>query len=308
MSGFGDQYAQIGTGTGYPVVEARVGRGNAATLFKRRIQALRAAIECVRKSDGRALFIADFAADRVVQMDFRLRCQIDFVIEAAFSRGRWRGLRADGRAARNAIQSLVAHRKSVCFDHWFTEASARFAFHAANLEDIVEIRVEAQAQADMDSQQAVIGQAQLLVADALPKQYAAENVYRAFRNHQFFFVVEILIGQIDSEQTVIALDRRIQQQWTAALQQQFEPRQESRAFMVDAMLAAAYGLDIAVAIEQRKRIVVLKHACEAIGARRSRGGIPVVADVQRVIHSLYEISGYRFATPLCRTLEHEGPH
>jgi hypothetical protein len=68
--------------------------------------------------------------------------------------------------------------------------------------------------------------------------------------------LQIGVGQIDAQQRVVLVDRGAQQQRSHPPDLKLEPRQVSRVLKEDPLLAEAYRLDVAVAVEDGQGIAV----------------------------------------------------
>ena len=80
-----------------------------------------------------------------------------------------RGVEANGRAALDAVEALVAEHHLAIADLGSRKRPRRAASHAADLEDVGEVGGEVEGQLGAHRRAAVVAQHEALVADALPQ-------------------------------------------------------------------------------------------------------------------------------------------
>src|SRR5215212_2824463 len=93
---------------------------------------------------------------------------------------------------------------------------------------------------------------------------------------------DVGIGQVGGKQDVVFADRRTEEQRAARTNQELEPRQESRALVIEALVAALRRHDVAILIEHTETVAVLHHAQ---WHRRPLGvghDVVLLADAQRL--------------------------
>ena len=63
-------------------------------------------------------------------------------------------------------------------------------------------------------------------------------------------------------------------------------REEARALVVEAMLAASHARDVAEAVEEDEALAVLEHSCGVARARGGREHVPAILDADRLVGKL----------------------
>jgi hypothetical protein len=178
----------------------------------------------------------------------------------------WRRIEADPRSPGHPIETFVAEYQARLAADFVQLAPAPFPLGAAHLEDVGEVGVQVQPQVDFKRLAAEAGDPQALVADPVPEEGAPKDVQLApGQRERAARLLEVGIRQIDSEEIVFLFDRRAEQQRAASSDPQLQPREEPGVIEVDALLAEAYRLHIAVAIEHREHPAVLEDARAIVG-------------------------------------------
>jgi len=102
---------------------------------------------------------------------------------------------------------------------------------------------------------------------------------RIAREQHLAVELVIRIRQVHGQQQVVLAHRRAEQKRPSLIDQEPQPAEETRAFVIEALFAQASGLDIAKAVEHRKRISLLKHARLLIHSRGGGEDVEPVVDL-----------------------------
>lgn len=87
----------------------------------------------------------------------------------------------------------------------------------------------------------------------------------ALRKAEMIGVLDVRIGQIDAEKSVLLVDIRSQQERPNVPDAERQFRQEPRPFVVQPVFAHPKGMDIASAREHSKRFALLEYTSTIIG-------------------------------------------
>lgn len=236
----------------------------------------------VRDHRRRAILV--LASDRHIEVALRPGRETQRVAHRAVGAVRRRVAQADPRAAHDAVEPAIAEDEPALAVLHRKPLAAALPPHAADLEDVGVVAGEAQLQAQVDNLIPVVHHSHVLVVHALVQQLAPEEVQRPLTDAQRVALVEIGRGEVDDQQAVVLLERRVQQHRPLAVDAQFEVREIAGAVVVDAEVAGAVGMDVAVAIEHRERVAVLEHARAVARPRGRREHVPAVADLEDFLH------------------------
>src|SRR5689334_3333313 len=112
----------------------------------------------------------------------------------------------------------------------------------------------------MDRGRAIVANTQPFVASALPKELGAEKVQRAARQNDLVPVMNVGVGQVHGQQRVVFLYRGAKKERPFGPELEHKYGQESRALVEQALLAQADLADVAVGIEDGKRLALFEDA------------------------------------------------
>ena len=96
---------------------------------------------------------------------------------------------------------LVHHR--IVRDHVHVGVAAPRAQRAAHFEDVGEVGAETQAEGGVARDQAVVGDDEALVADAVPQEPRAPYMQAALRERDVAFDQDIGVGEVDRAELVV---------------------------------------------------------------------------------------------------------
>jgi hypothetical protein len=177
-----------------------------------------------------------------------------------------RRLENEARLAAHAIEPVIAEHHRAGADLGLQSQAARRALGAADLEDVGEVGGKTQQQRYADGRQAMIRQAQVLEAAPVPEELRTEDVQQPARKHPLV-ELQIRVREVHWKEVVVLAHGRAEQQGPDLPEPQLEPRQETRALVVQALLAHAGGHDVAVGIEDGERVAVFQHPRPLVDAR-----------------------------------------
>ena len=112
--------------------------------------------------------------------------------------------------------------------------------------------------------------AQALIGGTVQKKKRAHDVQHVFRLHEFLILIDVGIGQVDSEDGVVVADIRAQQQRLLAVEQHFQVREIARVAKENAVGPARRCPDIGMAVEHGEAIALLEGAAGPSGGSCSR--------------------------------------
>src|ERR1700746_3004580 len=92
---------------------------------------------------------------------------------------------------------------------------------------------------------------------------SAENVY---------------IRKICREQRIVSPDAGTEEQWRRLAQRQHQPRQESRAVIIEPMFSQSRGPNVPVSIEDRKHRPILEYPNPLLDRRKARRDVKLGLD------------------------------
>ena len=156
---------------------------------------------------------------------------------------------------------------------------------AANLEDVGEVRVEFVVEGQLDLVSTVVGEADALVQRAVPQESGPKDVDQILGQRDMAIEEVIAIGEVRAELEVVGTRARTEQERTVAVQPQLEHRQESRAVVIQTLLAEPHAEDVSHDVEHRERIAVLQDRVRSDRARRRREDVVLVFHFDDVGHA-----------------------
>jgi hypothetical protein len=189
----------------------------------------------------------------------------------------------DARAAHRAIETPIAELDRLRIDDRGEIFPALCALEAAYLEDVGEIVLESDREAQAHGRGAVVADHEPLMACRIPQDPRARQMDRALENDDLPALEVVGIRAVGGEHAVVAADVGIEEEGTLAVQAQLVARQEASALVIEAVLAAAGPRDVAIAVEERKALAVLEHAGRIPRARRGGEDVPAVLDADRFV-------------------------
>src|SRR5688572_21025736 len=165
----------------------------------------------------------------------------------------------DGLPA-DAVEPFVAQNGAIDVDVIPGASAAMLTARAANFEDIGEVRVEVNRQRCLNRMRRMVGDPETLDAVAIPQRSASEDVERSARNQQMIAADDVGVRQIGGQQGVVRTDGRAQEEWAPATEHQLEAREESRAGVIEPLIASLDGKDVPVEIEHAEGVAMLQDA------------------------------------------------
>ncbi len=191
---------------------------------------------------------------------------------------------ADPGPTLHVVQALVLERHAIRLDLRRQAGAALPAPHAAHLEDVGEVGTERHHQLKSRGAQAEVADRDALVAGAVPQHLGPRDVHGAVAQ-RLAAQDHVGVGEVDREPRVVAFRSGPEQQRPLLADAQHQARQVAGALVVDPLLGEADGLDVAVAVEQRERVLVLEDLVLVIGQRGACQNIEPVPDLDDVRHS-----------------------
>ncbi len=280
------QHAQVGRRTPHPLIEPLARGFNHRVVGPRAFERLgRGAHRRFERARGDT---AAFALTANGQRQRRRRLRRQIVFEAHDTAGHRRGRLAetDRRPAILAVQTTVAEPQLLIGGNRVEPRAAPLAAGAAHFEDVGKIGVDVEGERDPDVRAAVVQQPDALVTRAVPQEARPKQVHNVARKHHIGLAERhVRIGEIRAEQLVVFLDARAEQQRPHAVQPQPESGHVTGAFVIQALLAGAKDADVAVQVEHRERVAVLKDCRALANARRSGQDVELVLDLNHVFHA-----------------------
>ena len=276
----GGQHVEIGARSLEPAVHHRVGTRHHAAAGRCALRALVVSTPGVvvaerhRRRRARRL-ASDLPADAAL---FTGR-QTHDEARHPWADVRGRRIEAHHGAAPAVVEPQVAEGQLGAVGHGRGQLAAPHALHAAQLEHVDIVGVQAQLDLELHRLAAIVREAHLLMARAVPQQLAAQHVNAALAQRDIAIAAQVGIHQLDGERAAVFLDRRIQMQRTQAVEQEQQVRQEAGVLHVETLLAALPRQDVAVAVEQRKHVVALERLQLPLDTRAGGQHIPASLDL-----------------------------
>ena len=283
----GGEHREIGQRALDPQVDQRVRCFEAAQLVHRRMALAVVAAHGVLVAHGaRPSLDVGLAAHGAVQVHLLLGIEAQVELGQPRAQPRRGGLELHARAPIAGIQPAVGQQHLVGPHHVGPALAAALADHAAHLEQVDEIGIEAQRELRTHRLAAMVGDADVLVTRGLPQQLGAEDVQRALGHAHGLPVGRAQVGvhQLDDQQAVVVLRARAQVHRAHAVDQQQLLRQVARVLVVQALVAGTERLQVAEAIEHHEGLAVLEHLRVVVDARLGDGDVPLVTDLDGIGH------------------------
>ena len=168
----------------------------------------------------------------------------------------------DGLPA-NPVEPLVAQNGAIDLGVIARPSAAMLAAHSANFEDIGEVGVEVNRQRSLNRIRGMVRDPDALDAVAVPERSAPEDVQRSARHQHVIAADDVGVRQIGVQNGVVGADGRAQEERTPAAEHQLKARQESRAGVIEALVAILDGDNVTVQVEHAERVTMLQYASRA---------------------------------------------
>ena len=146
-----------------------------------------------------------------------------------------------------------------------TDETVLGSVQSAHLEQVGEIAVEEDAQAQVDRTIAVVADRKPLIGSMAPEKNRAHDVNGVLRQDKALVEINIRIGQIDSELGVVVAYVRAEQQGLHAVEKKLEVGEISRVAMKQPVGPAGRGAVVAVAVDDDETIAVFEGAPRPCG-------------------------------------------
>jgi hypothetical protein len=183
---------------------------------------------------------------------------------ARFELGRFRRELDDG-VAQVAGQPVIGEDDGVLRLYRRRDAAAPASPVPAHLEQIDEIHLKQQGDANVVRPRVEVAHRQALVGAARPDELRPDEMDRVLRDVQAAArVEEVGISQIGGQERVVVLDDRAEQQGPAVIDQQLQAGQETHVLVIETLGAAFPRHDVAVVVEHAERVAVLQRARPAL--------------------------------------------
>ena len=142
---------------------------------------------------------------------------------------------------------------------------------APDLEDVGEVRLQAEVQVEGDLAGREVVDPQPLVTDAVVEDAAPEQVDAAVRQRHLPVADEVGVGQVDRQQHVVPDDGRAQRHRPLPVDAEVEPGHVAGASVVEALLLPGRRGDGTRAVEHGERVLVHQHPGELVVPFRHPG-------------------------------------
>ena len=166
----------------------------------------------------------------------------------------------DDRLPTDAVEPFVAQNGAIDVDVIARPSAAMLTAHAADFEDIGEVRVEVNRQRRLNWMRRMVRDPDALDAVAVPQRSASEDVQRSARHQQMIAADDVGVRQIGGQHGVVRADGRAQEEWAPAAEHQLEARQESSAGVIEPLIPSLDGKDVPVEVEYAERVAMLQYA------------------------------------------------
>ena len=120
------------------------------------------------------------------------------------------------------VESLVAQDGRGPVDERTADFSTPLTLEPTHLEEVREIAVELDSQAEIDGAVAMIADGIPLISDASPKKDRTHNVEHVFRQDQTVLKIHVRVGEVGGDQRVVVAHVRPEQQRLHAIEKQFQ--------------------------------------------------------------------------------------
>ena len=155
----------------------------------------------------------------------------------------------------------------------------------ADFEDVRKVGVELVVDRERHRPEAVVGEPDPFVHRTAPQEPRAEHVNQVLGQRDFTLDEKVAIRHVRAELQIVRARTRAEEQWTVCVQPQLERRQETRAVVIQALLAEAGADDVADRVEDGEGIAVLEHGGCTKGPCRGRQDVILVFDFDDVRHA-----------------------
>jgi hypothetical protein len=190
------------------------------------------------------------------------------------------------RPALFAVEAAVAQSHAAVPHIGREHRAAPLAPHPPHLEDVGEVRLVIERQDDPDRRLSVVPEPDAFVARAFPDEAGAKEVHEVPRKHLVRIGQgNVGIRQVGAEQLVVLLDACAEEEQALVVQPQPEPREISRALVVDALVARTERAHVAVQIEKGERITVLENETLFSSLRSGREDVELILDLDHIFHA-----------------------
>src|SRR5204863_372864 len=119
---------------------------------------------------------------------------------------------------------------------------------------------------------------------ACERSSAWRNVERVAPQVDLVAVRDVGVRQVHREHRDLLLHGRAEQEGLPVLQSKFQPAQVAHPFVIEPLLAVADGQDVALGIEDREGVAVLKDADPIIQPRAGGHDVVLVLDLDYLVH------------------------
>jgi hypothetical protein len=223
-----------------------------------------------RASERHRVYFGGVASDRYKDASNVAGRDRDAIVRFGLSEIERFWIKRQGGAANHAIQTLVTQHDTMIANRFCSADAAALSLHAAHLEQICEIAVEANAGVELQYFTAVIADADALKRRPPPQERGPNNMQRVFLQNDLAAPRDVWIGQVGRHNSVVVANSRSQQQRLQVADGEFEPGQEARVPMEQAVRLAHGDACVAVIVQHEKGIAPLERlAGTARGTRRS---------------------------------------
>jgi hypothetical protein len=190
------------------------------------------------------------------------------------------GPRAEGKpgAPHDAVEPSIGQLHRVGADHRGEEFSPPGAGEAAHLEHVDEVGSEAPGQDDLLHVGGEDLDGHLLDEEVPVEGEAAAEVDGAAGMHGLVGMADVGVGEIDGDLPALVGGRRAQEQRALAVDEQLELPEVARVVAVEAELALTHAEQVAAAVGDEERVLVLQHEFRQVGG--DAGGADVVLIAQ----------------------------
>src|SRR5450631_190895 len=210
----------------------------------------------------------------------------------------WQWIEGHPGQSRHPVEASVADQQASSAGSLGQLSPAPLPLGAAHLEDVGEVGVEVQPQIDVKMVATEARDPQPLVADPVPEKGAAKEVQLAARQpKRAARLLEVGVRQIDSEEIVLLLHGRAEQQRAAPTDPQLQAGEKPGVVEVDALLAEPHRQHVTMAIEDGEHPAMLEHARPVIGSRRRRLDIELVVVTQHLVVGMLWMADLGHVTP-----------
>ena len=176
----------------------------------------------------------------------------------------------DARATHDAVEAAIPGFHPVVVPARAELRAAPLATGAAHLEDIGVVGGEFVHDRQPHRVRGVVDEPQPLVQHAVPEKPRPIDVDDVARQLHGAAGDDVRVREIRAEHRVVGVRAGTEQQRPVVTETQPQERQESRALVVESLLAEAGADDVAERVEDRERVPLLEHPALLVGRRRGR--------------------------------------